>query len=271
MNTTGRPRQRPKKSLGQHFLTDIETCKTVVRDANILPGSRVLEVGPGRGFLTRTLLEAEAHVVAVEKDRELIPHLQNRFPDAPLELIEGDFLDVDLEKLGPFDAVVGNLPYNLGLAIVSKCCKHWPLWKRAVFMLQLEVVERICAKPNTKAYGVPSVVVASTHVAQLTRRVGPGSFVPRPKVHSALVRLIPKNPPLVDGMERESFLNFVGDAFRFRRKTSLNAVSRAVDRPGAELKADFNGVGMDPQRRLETCSVEELLNLWNAVKTDPIQ
>ncbi len=251
----------PRKSLGQNFLTDEETARTVVRAGRIGPETPAAEIGPGRGFLTRALLAAGADLVAIEKDRELAAALPARFPEARLEVIEGDFLEVALEPLAG-RVLVGNLPYYVSQAILSRALDHGGFWPRMVFMFQLEVAQRICAAPGSKVYGMPSLVTAVTHRATQVRRVSAGAFFPKPKVDSALVLFEPLEEPILAGEERMRFLDLAGDAFRFRRKTATNALSRATKRPSEEVVGVLEANGLDPRCRLETLAPAVLVKVW---------
>jgi 16S rRNA (adenine1518-N6/adenine1519-N6)-dimethyltransferase len=251
----------PRKSLGQNFLTDEEAARTVVRQAGIAPGSQVVEIGPGRGFLTRALLAAGAQVTAVEKDRNLAERLPQQFAGLPLEVIEGDFLETDLT---PFSGriLVGNLPYYVAMPILSRALDHQPAFPAMVFMFQLEVAQRLCATPGGRTYGMPTLVATVAHEARQVRKVPAGAFFPKPRVDSALVRFVPLARPHLVGPERREFLDLMGEAFRFRRKTATNALARATGRPADEVAAALEGQGHDPRVRLETLAVAQLVALW---------
>ncbi len=251
----------PRKSLGQNFLTDKTTARAVVKHGKIGQGTGVLEIGPGKGFLTRALVAAGADIVAVEKDRVLAARLPGRFPEAPLRVIEGDFLEVELEPLAG-RTLVGNLPYNVAMPILSRALEHNSFWPRLVFMFQLEVAQRLCAEPGTRAYGMPTLVANVTHRTTQVRKVPAGAFFPKPKVDSALVSFEPLAEPLLIGLERSAFLDLMGGAFRYRRKTATNALSRASHHSAAEIAAILEALGHDPKVRLEKLTVAELVALW---------
>ncbi len=254
----------PRKSLGQNFLTDKATSKAVVRCARIGAGTEVLEIGPGKGFLTRALVAAGAEVVAIEKDRNLAARLPGRFLEAALRVQEGDFLEVEL---APFAGrtLVGNLPYNVAMPILSRALEHHDYWPRLVFMFQLEVAQRLCAEPGTRAYGMPTLVAKVTHRTTQIRKVPAGAFFPKPKVDSALVSFEPLSEPLLVGAERLKFLDLMGAAFRYRRKTATNGLSRASHHSSEEIAKVLTGLGHDPRVRLETLSVAELVIIWKVM------
>jgi 16S rRNA (adenine1518-N6/adenine1519-N6)-dimethyltransferase len=253
-----------KKSLGQNFLSDLETARKVVEAGRIGPGTEVLEIGPGRGFLTRFLVDAGASITAVEKDRELAEFLPGVFPGHPLRIIEADFLELDLAPLaarGP--VVVGNLPYYAAMPILMKVLEHAGAWPRMVFMFQLEVARRLAAVHGSPDYGVPTVLVALTHSATIVRRISPGAFFPRPKVESALVRFEPRPEFLLpDPADRAAFGDFVAAAFRFRRKKGSNALSLGTGLDPATAAGHMERLGFDPNVRLEELSPDQLVQLW---------
>jgi len=263
-------RRNPKKSLGQHFLTDIETARTVIRAGKINLATTVVEVGPGRGFLTRHLVQVARNVIAIEKDSALAAELPGTLRAANLTVIEGDFLNVELgmpnAEPAPRTTLVGNLPYNVAMPILARALDHGHLWQRMVLMFQLEVAQRICAQPGSKTYGIPTIMTALSHSASLVRRVPAGAFFPRPKVDSALVLFEPLAEPLLPPALRRPFLDFIGSAFRFRRKTAANALSRAsgLHPSQKEFAAALESAGYAPDSRLEQLAPSALVALWAA-------
>ena len=206
---------KAKKSFGQHFLRDQAVVKKIIDAAEIQSGETVLEIGPGEGVLTVALVKAGAHVVAIEADRDLIPHLQERFGDA-ITLVRGDALTVPSAALclpsAPYK-FVSNLPYNVGTAILERFladASHPPM--RLVVMLQREVGERILAKPPDM--GLLSVACQVYADAKRVVRVSPGAFVPPPKVESLVIRL-DRNPKCQDP---EAVLAIAKAAFAHPRK-----------------------------------------------------
>jgi len=203
-----------RQKLGQHFLTDQSILQRIA-EAACLPGEPiVVEIGPGKGALTEHLLRRASHVAAIELDPELALFLQTRFPS--LELIRGDALTEDLGRW-PGAPVVGNLPYCVATPIISRVVR---LRRRAVFLIQKEVAERITAIPGTREYGYFSVDTQYFAEAEMLFTVKPEAFRPAPKVDSALVRLKPREA--VVGLDPKAFLGFVSQAFRHKRKTLRN-------------------------------------------------
>ena len=259
---------RAKKSLGQHFLTDRSVLARIVAAAGITAGDRVLEIGPGRGALTRALVEAGARVTAVELDRELVPLLERQFAaGGQLEEVPADILRVDLRHLlaersvGPWK-LVANLPYNISSPLLFRFLEVRELFSCLVLMLQKEVGERLVAVPGTSAYGVLSLLLPLHFAIDRVCTVRPGSFFPRPQVDSLVLRFQPLPAPRTEVGNQELFRQVVKGAFGQRRKTLANALK------GADLTADpglldrsLAEAGIDPRRRGETLSLEEFARL----------
>lgn len=261
----------PKKEFGQNFLTDEEAARTVVRATGLGPGSRVVEVGPGRGFLTRFLLESGAEVLAVEKDPDLPSLLNRQFAGQLFSVQEADILSVDLASLLPPPFVlVGNLPYYVSLAILAKALDVAPgLISSMVFMFQKEVALRLCASPGEDAYGVPTLMCQLTHKARIIRRVPAGAFFPKPKVDSALVLLTPVPDALLAGKERIRFLDWAGAVLRYRRKTARNAIAQATGLAPASIDSALAGSGALPNARVEDLSIPAFIRLWASLQSAP--
>ncbi len=259
-----------RRALGQHFLIDAEVAQRTIALADLEPGATVLEIGPGRGALTEHLLAAGHPVVAVEVDPALAEALEarQRVRDAArgadesprLVVLRGDFLRLDLALLPPGPLpVVANLPYATGTAILSRLVEHPARFLRVVVMLQLEVVQRICAEPGSRAYGSLTVLTALHAVATFGFTVPPRAFRPRPEVESAVVRLNLQVEPRVPVGDERVFRRVVRAAFAQRRKTLRNALGAQL---GVEAAGDLlDRAGIDPRRRAETLSLEEFARL----------
>lgn len=252
------------KALGQNFLLDEQLLDRIARIPGSLEGETVYEVGPGPGGLTRALLRAGAKVVAVERDRRCLPALAevNAASDGRLNVIEGDALAIDEAALAGRGAhIASNLPYNVGTALLVRWLggEEWPpFWRSLTLMFQLEVAERIVAKPNTGAYGRLAVLAQWRSEAKLAMKVHRSAFVPPPKVMSAVVHITPKEAP--EGVSAAMLEKLTAAAFGQRRKMlrrSLQAVSGAVEA--------LEGLGIDSERRAETLSVEDFVNLARAL------
>lgn len=256
-----------RKSLGQNFLVDDHALRSIAALCDAGPEDVVVEIGPGTGNLTERLLhETPARVVAVEKDRRMIPLLAERFGGEPrLTVIEGDALSVDLPSLaGDRRAIaVGNLPYYVATEIHFRLLDERRRFRRLVLMFQREVAERIVARSGDEAYGVPSVTTALWARAWIALRLPPGAFRPPPKVHSAVVVADVSEEPLlpVDG-DPAGFVRFVRGAMAQRRKTLVNSASASLGLDRGLVGAALEAEGLPPAVRAEACSPEALAALW---------
>jgi 16S rRNA (adenine1518-N6/adenine1519-N6)-dimethyltransferase len=259
---------RPKKALGQNFLTDRNVLARIAEAVGIGPGDRVLEVGPGRGALTAVLAEKGAQVVAVELDRELVPLLRTQFAGRQnVEVVEADILAVDLPRLlgehgeGTWK-VAANLPYNISSQALFRFLEYRSLFSVLVLMLQKEVGERLLALPACKEYGALTVLFRLHFQIRREFIVKPGSFHPVPKVDSVVLSFTPLPAPRVHVGNEECFRRVVKAAFAQRRKTLWNCLRGAVlTENDTKLLAVLEGCGIDPGRRGETLSMEEFAAL----------
>jgi 16S rRNA (adenine1518-N6/adenine1519-N6)-dimethyltransferase len=252
------------KSLGQNFLLDEQLLDRIARVPGSLDGERAYEVGPGPGGLTRALLRAGATVTAVERDRRCLPalgELQEIFGDQ-LRVIEGDALALNEPRdVGTGTHIVANLPYNVGTALAVRWLggESWPpWWKSLTLMFQQEVAERIVARPGTGAYGRLAVLAQWRSEARLAMKVHRSAFVPAPKVMSAVVHIVPKTAP--EGITAATLEKLTGAAFGQRRKM----LRRSLQSLPAALTA-LDALGIDPERRAETVSVEEFVTIARAI------
>jgi len=254
---------RPSKALGQHFLADPNTARRIVRLAEVGPGDHVVEVGPGVGSLTVALADAGAHVLAVEIDRHLVPVLRavvgDRFEHA-VEIVQADALEADWAALlaeGRW-AMVANLPYNVATPVVIGALERAPMIDRFLVMVQREVGERLAARAGSGAYGAVSVKVAYYAEAKVVGTVSPNVFVPKPKVESALVRLVRRPVPPVSVRDVDELFALVRAGFATRRKTLRRALEGRVG-PDA-----FERAGIDPGARAETLTLDDWARLSDA-------
>jgi 16S rRNA (adenine1518-N6/adenine1519-N6)-dimethyltransferase len=247
------------KSLGQNFILDRQLLARIAAIPGRLEGEKVYEVGPGPGGLTRALLDAGARVTAVERDRRCIPalaELQEEFGGS-LRIIDADALEVDERaEMGEGAHVVANLPYNIGTALLLKWLgADWPPWWRSLtLMFQKEVADRIVAEPGSEAYGRLSVAAQWRSEPRIALAVNRSAFVPPPKVASAVVHIVPRPEP--GGVDAKAVERITQAAFGQRRKmlrSSLKAVPGALDA--------LESLGIDPQRRAETLSADEFVEL----------
>ena len=253
------------KALGQNFILDRQLLARIAAIPGSLEGQRTYEVGPGPGGLTRALLDAGASVVAVERDRRCIPALSELQPEfgCKLAIIQADALTID-ERAAAGDGahVVANLPYNVGTALLLKWLGgDWPPWWRSLtLMFQKEVAERIVAQPGSEAYGRLSVAAQWRSRPRIAMSVNRSAFVPPPKVTSAVVHIVPTDAPR--GVDPKVMERLTEAAFGQRRKMLRSSLKSFV---GASEAAEQ--IGIDLQRRAETLSVEEFVELARALSS----
>ena len=256
----GRIGVRPQRSLGQNFLVSSPVVERIVVAARAT-GRVVVEIGPGIGALSDALAAIADELFLVEIDARMAERLAERFAAAPnVHVVAADALAVDYSKLlvGRRRAVaVGNLPYSVGSQILLRLIESRASFERLVLMLQREVAERLIAKPGTKAYGVLTLWTALYGEAEIVLRVSRGSFVPRPKVESAVVSVKLHTAPRVSIDDEKRFRAVVRAAFGQRRKTLRAALAKIA------RTADIERAGIDPRRRGETLSLAEFANLAN--------
>ncbi|HEU4697097.1 MAG TPA: 16S rRNA (adenine(1518)-N(6)/adenine(1519)-N(6))-dimethyltransferase RsmA [Sphingomicrobium sp.] len=253
------------KALGQNFILDRQLLARIAAIPGSLEGQRVYEVGPGPGGLTRALLDAGASVVAVERDRRCIPALSELQPEfgCKLAIIQADALTID-ERAAAGDGahVVANLPYNVGTALLLKWlgCDWPPWWRSLTLMFQKEVAERIVAQPGSEAYGRLSVAAQWRSRPRIAMSVNRSAFVPPPKVTSAVVHIVPTNAPR--GVDQKVMERLTEAAFGQRRKMLRSSLKSFA---GASEAAEQ--IGIDLQRRAETLSVEEFVEVARALSS----
>lgn len=263
---------RPDRSLGQHFLINEGAADCIVEAALECEPEGIVEIGPGLGVLTRRLVEAEVPVVAVEMDAEMRPELERIQLDHPnLRVRYEDVLGVEMEEMtarGDWVAV-GNIPYQITSPLLEQLLTTRPPFAAIVVMIQREVGRRLAADPGTKDYGALTLLARfyagqPEVVAELT----PGSFDPPPRVHSIVLRLIPRTPPIEDAERRERFFAVVKAAFGQRRKQLPNALGGAPHLPLSKPQAReaLAQAGITTSRRGETLSLTEFVALTDAVE-----
>jgi len=259
MNEQGEREHRARKRFGQHFLHDPGVVARIVRAIAPQAGDTVVEIGPGLGALTAPLLAAAGALTVIELDRDLIPHLRAACGGNPaLTVIQADALRVNYTQLaaGRRLRLAGNLPYNISTPLLFHLLGHAAAIQDMTFMLQKEVVRRICAVPDTADYGRLTVTVAARAGSAELFTVGPGAFQPPPQVDSAVVRITPRPAPFpIHDLARYDRL--VTLAFGQRRKTLGNALR------GAMTPAAFAAARIDPRARGETLSPEQFARLAN--------
>ena len=260
---------RARHALSQNFLANVDVLEAILAESGAAPGRRILEIGPGLGFLTRGLLDAGATVTAVELDRGLAAFLRDTFaPEIEgdrLRLVEGDALDQELTRLvePPFD-VVANLPYHITSPILHRLLGERPRPERLVLMVQREVAERIAAPPGGMSY--LSVFVQYHARVRVAFHVPADAFEPEPAVESAVIVVepYPDDDRLPDADAEDALWRLVQASFRERRKMLHNVLSRQLPVEPARVAAALATAGIAPDRRPQTVAVGEWLALLEA-------
>lgn len=249
---------KPKKSLGQNFLIDKNIAEKIVKLIDISPEDFIIEIGPGYGILTRFFCDTPAKFICSEIDSRLVKNLQAEFKFFEnISIIHQDFLSFDLESInysGKSVKLIGNLPYNITSPVLFLMIHKYPLVKKAVFMIQKEVAERIIANIGTKNYGILAVLLQTFYQVKYGFSVSPRVFRPKPKVDSAVISFDIR-PDFYLNCERSFYERLVKTAFNQRRKMLKNSLQNVIDRNKMDqIPFDFN-------RRAEDVSIEDWKNL----------
>ena len=252
---------KPKKFLGQHFLTDLSIASRIADTVDAYPNIPVLEVGPGMGVLTQYLLKKDREFKVVEIDYDSVPYLREHFPELGDGIIEGDFLQMDLQSVfgsRPF-VLTGNYPYNISSQIFFKMVENRNLIPCCTGMIQKEVAERMAATPGSKTYGVLSVLIQAWYDVEYLFTVSETVFNPPPKVKSAVIRLT-RNAKTTLGCDEQLFRRIVKTVFTMRRKMMRNGMKQILGKDSPMLA--------DPifTKRPEQLSVQDYIDLTNRVK-----
>ena len=260
---------RAKKPLGQHFLADPSTAEMIVRRAGIGSQDLVLEIGAGLGALTLPLARAAQKVFAVEKDTQLVGLLNSELTVGGISnvtIINSDILKLDLQTLDrPSDrrfTVMGNLPYNVSSQVMVQLIRNRAIVSKAVFMLQKELAERVCANPGKKDYGRLTAMLRYCADIRPMAEVKAGLFFPKPKVDSAVIEIRFHNRRDCSPEAEAHLFAVIKAAFSQRRKTLKNALAGSeMQVPPKQAVTALLQAGIDPRRRAETLAVEEFVRL----------
>ena len=256
----------PKKSLGQNFLIDQSVVDNMIMLCQLKPDDILVEIGPGQGALTTALVaqlnlsnnvtdsnKKSGALHLIEYDQRLLSALEKDFPNTHLHAC--DVLKFDFAQISAPFKIVGNLPYNISTPLLFYLTEFMHNITDMCFMLQKEVVDRICATPNQKSYGRLSVMMQYYYETQSYLTIPPEAFLPAPKVFSSLVKLIPKKNLPLNTAQTIQLEKIVKQAFSFRRKTLRNALKNLI------TPAILEQVGLLPTARPENISVEQYIAL----------
>ncbi len=253
---------RPKKFLGQNFLTDENLARKIVTSLDINPGDTVVEIGPGKGVLTKYLEPLTDDFFAVELDRHIVTELEQKYGDR-INLIHKDFLKVSIEdeifsrrKNKGRIKIIGNIPYNITTEIIFRMTEKRKIISSAVLMMQKEVARRLTSSPGTKDYGILAVLIQLYSIPKILFNVPPEAFFPKPRVVSSVVKFdFPENAH--NEIDYSLLCEVVKKSFGKRRKTMRNSLKEFFTEkeiPQEKIDFDFN-------RRPESLSIEEFLKL----------
>lgn len=254
---------KPKKFLGQHFLTDLSVAQRIANTVDAYPDIPILEVGPGMGVLTQYIIPKGRPFKVVEIDFDSVPYLHEHFPLLVDNIIEGDFLQMDLQTVfdgKPF-VLTGNYPYNISSQIFFKMVENRHLIPCCTGMIQKEVAERMAASPGSKTYGVLSVLIQAWYDVEYLFTVHENVFNPPPKVKSAVIRLTRNNKQTL-GCDEPLFRRIVKTVFTMRRKMMRNGMKQILGKDSPMLT--------DPlfAQRPEQLSVQDYIDLTNRVEAE---
>ena len=257
---------RAKRRLGQHFLSDPRILARIADALEVGPADVVLEIGPGPGGLTGALLARGGQVIAIEKDRDLVPALQQQYPAA--RIIEGDALEVDWHRIvSPPFLLAGNIPYNITTPLLEKALLP-PFPERIVFLVQKEVAERVTAAAGSPEYGALSIGIQLTAKAERLFNVPAGAFQPRPKVDSAVLRLTPFADSPLALAARGSFRSLVVGLFGFRRKQMIRALRELTGWEPSRVSRILSQVEISETARPEVVPPLQFLRLHATLVDD---
>ena len=258
---------RPKKNLGQHFLTDLNIAKQIADTVDACPELPVLEVGPGMGVMTQFLVEKPRPFKVVEIDRESVAYLRENFPRLDNNIIGGDFLRMDLREVfdGRQFVLTGNYPYDISSQIFFKMLDNKDLIPCCTGMIQHEVALRMASQPGSKQYGILSVLIQAWYSVEYLFTVEPGVFNPPPKVQSAVIRMT-RNDVSDLGCDEQLFRRVVKTVFNQRRKMLRVSLRQILPQDSDLLYPD----SPDPMmtRRPEQLSIPEFVDLTNKVAAE---
>jgi 16S rRNA (adenine1518-N6/adenine1519-N6)-dimethyltransferase len=254
---------RPRKSLGQHFVTDPNTIRKTLRAARLTSSDRVVEIGSGAGSLTVALSGAASHVVALEVDARMIPLLREVAGGySNVDIVHADALEFAFDTVDA-NKVLGNLPYNVATTIILRVLETAPQIDELTVMTQREAGERLCAAPGSRSYGLPTVLVQYFATSAIVAPVSRRAFYPVPNVDSVLVRIVRK--PVALAIESDRLGMVVRAAFSQRRKALRNSLATLAGSPAAAEEL-VRAAGLDPGSRAEQIDVDGYVAMANALQ-----
>ena len=253
---------KPKRKFGQNFLTDDNIAKDIVSFLSDSKTKTIIEIGPGKGILTKYLLKiSHKEIKFVEIDEECVSYLKNKYPNIEKHLINGDFLNINLNSFKQPLSIIGNFPYNISSQILFKIYENKNIVNEMIGMFQLEVAERICSNYGTKKYGILSVLIQAFFEVKMMKKIKPNSFLPIPKVDSAVIKISKKTDTI--NCDEILFKKIVKQSFGQRRKTLRNSL-KIFNIPDIKKEDTIFA------KRPEQLSVSDFIYLTNLVGNENI-
>jgi len=262
-------RRTKRQALGQHFLHDRGILKKIIGLVDPQPEDIIIEIGAGKGALTFPLLARAGRVLAIEKDKSLVPYLRESDHDN-LEVIEGDVLRIPLQSLVArqiHPKLVGNLPYSISSPLLFLVAREKIRFAGCWFLLQKEVAERICSSPGSKNFAPLSILIQNVYVPRIHFSVSPASFSPPPKVGSAFLSLNPREKPQFSFQNEERFLFFLRTSFQHRRKKLLNNLM-GLGIPRERLAEILLAAGLSDNSRAEEVAISQFVSVYERLFED---
>ena len=253
---------KPKRKFGQNFLTDDNIAKDIVSFLSDSKTKTIIEIGPGKGILTKYLLKiSHKEIKFVEIDEECVSYLKNKYPNIEKHLINDDFLNINLNSFEQPLSIIGNFPYNISSQILFKIYENKNIVNEMIGMFQLEVAERICSNYGTKKYGILSVLIQAFFEVKMMKKIKPHSFLPIPKVDSAVIKISKKTDTI--NCDEILFKKIVKQSFGQRRKTLRNSL-KIFNIPDIKKEDTIFA------KRPEQLSVSDFIYLTNLVGNENI-
>ena len=248
---------KPNKNLGQNFLINEYVINTILEILDIKKDDYILEVGPGKGALTRNIIKKTKNYIGVEKDKNLSDFLKVNYKEN-VDIRNEDILNFDFSKIFKNNyRVVGNIPYNISTKLLMKCIENKNFISQVHFMMQKEFVDRVTSVHGVKSYGRLSVLIQIFFKAEKYIDIDPSNFYPEPKIYSSFMSLTPLKKILLEENEVSDFLNFVKEIFKTRRKKIKNC-----------LDINHRGLYDNIDKRAEELSIVEIIKLYRDIKND---
>ena len=253
---------KPKRKFGQNFLTDDNIAKDIVSFLSDSKTKTIIEIGPGKGILTKYLLKiSQKEIKFVEIDEECVSYLKNKYPNIEKHLINDDFLNINLNSFKQPLSIIGNFPYNISSQILFKIYENKNIVNEMIGMFQYEVAERICSNYGTKKYGILSVLIQAFFEVKMMKKIKPNSFLPIPKVDSAVIKISKKTDTI--NCDEILFKKIVKQSFGQRRKTLRNSL-KIFNIPDIKKEDTIFA------KRPEQLSVSDFIYLTNLVGNENI-